>query len=753
MASLTALLDSLHTHLQTQTRILPTLHAQLGLPPSALQDELNALKDHLIQSVESQVEGRRKEVEDWMAKCDGVEAECLKYCKSLGGNIKATGTTLGELRKEQVLPRRFELVSEHQEKLRQLYHTKLEQLTTLTNRINSLMRTLGATFYTTDVLSINDEPPVDVTPERFLKLEKELVRGKAEVSKRLSQLCETFAQIDWLYTELGLIPPSPEDHSVASSSNSDPFLSASTSTPTPASRSRAGSLLFAAPDDDGEYLAILSRFISVSAGCDSTPSPSVGLDGVEPTLSLLSWANNLLSSLSENKRRRESHIQAMYDQLEVLWRRLGVAEEDMDAFVEVNRGSTDECVRAYEEELERMLDVKRERMGEFVANAREEIWKLWEDIMVGEEERRDFSPFADDEFSEELLSIHEAEIQRLKEERRQKAPLLASIKKYFEICEEEKELAAAASDQSRLLGRGTGGSRDPGRLLREEKMRRRVKKEKPRLEQDLLASIPSWELENGRPFLVHGESVLQILMETVSAADQENAAKKNKMSHSRSGSGSNSNHGASIARAKTPSGTSSNRGIVTPAVRSASSMSNGRPESSNKRPKLNENGRTPAVGASGSRMPMPLQDHRGQSRTASKSGRSVSPTKIPGKSSLPRQAPPALAMPVPRVGTQHHSLGHGRVPSGHPDTASRSTSGYSAGRSTSITYANSQAQRYGSGMPSEAMGQKVQKLRRESFKPRPSADVLDIPGGQVLKNWVRGTLASSGCVKEEDEGY
>ena len=79
-------------------------------------------------------------------------------------------------------------------------------------------------------------------------------------------------------------------------------------------------------------------------------------------------------------------------------------------------------------------------------------------------------------------------IQRLKDERRQKAPLLASIKKYFEICEEEKELAAAASDQSRLLGRGTGGSRDPGRLLREEKMRRRVKKEKPRVRMRLCPS-------------------------------------------------------------------------------------------------------------------------------------------------------------------------------------------------------------------------------------------------------------------------
>lgn len=76
------------------------------------------------------------------------------------------------------------------------------------------------------------------------------------------------------------------------------------------------------------------------------------------------------------------------------------------------------------------------------------------------------------------MTIHEEEIRRLKDERRMKAPLLAAIKKYFDICEEEKDLAAAATDQSRLMSRGP---RDPGRLLREEKMRKRVSKEKPRV--------------------------------------------------------------------------------------------------------------------------------------------------------------------------------------------------------------------------------------------------------------------------------
>jgi protein regulator of cytokinesis 1 len=83
-----------------------------------------------------------------------------------------------------------------------------------------------------------------------------------------------------------------------------------------------------------------------------------------------------------------------------------------------------------------------------------------------------------DEFTEELLTRHEEEVQQLKEELKQKAGLLAGIKKYMEICGEEQELAASAQDQSRLLGRGP---RDPGRLLREEKMRKRVYKEKPRV--------------------------------------------------------------------------------------------------------------------------------------------------------------------------------------------------------------------------------------------------------------------------------
>lgn len=83
-----------------------------------------------------------------------------------------------------------------------MYHTKLEQLTTLTNRVAALARILGQDFYPADILEPTFspgeseeqlDPRRDVTPERFSKLEKELVRGKGEV---VSILCCTIKNMN-----------------------------------------------------------------------------------------------------------------------------------------------------------------------------------------------------------------------------------------------------------------------------------------------------------------------------------------------------------------------------------------------------------------------------------------------------------------------------------------------------------------------------------------------------------------------------
>ena len=184
-------------------------------------------------------------------------------------------------------------------------------------------------------------------------------------------------------------------------------MSVAMSTPTPVNRSKQAAplLLVSVPDEPREvhgvdYQRIFARFVArieeaSEEDLQDSNTAHVGLEGVDPTPGLIAWAESTRAELEDIKRRREAHIQAMYDQLEALWRRLGVADADMDAFVDAQRGSTEATVKAYEEELERMLELKRERMGTFVENARAEIVKLWDELMVSEEERADFAPFAD----------------------------------------------------------------------------------------------------------------------------------------------------------------------------------------------------------------------------------------------------------------------------------------------------------------------------------------------------------------------
>ena len=62
-----------------------------------------------------------------------------------------------------------------------------------------------------------------------------------------------------------------------------------------------------------------------------------------------------------------------------------------------------------------------------------------------------------------------------------------------------------------------GEKRDPTRLLREEKMRKRIAKELPKVEQELRKTLEAFEDEYGRPFLVCGERYLDEMERAVPA--------------------------------------------------------------------------------------------------------------------------------------------------------------------------------------------------------------------------------------------
>lgn len=178
-----------------------------------------------------------------------------------------------------------------------------------------------------------------------------------------------------------------------------------------------------------------------------------------------------------------------------------------------------------ENELGRLLELKQQNLHVWVEDARDILQELWGKLYFSEEEISYFTPAHSDVMSDALLSAHEMEIVRLQNLLEERAPIISLIDKHRSFIGDREALAASANDASRLISRGAGGNRDPTRLLREEKMRKRIAKDLPKVEVELKRELEKWEDEYGEPFLVNGEDYLQTLM-SISAVCQSRSGGK-----------------------------------------------------------------------------------------------------------------------------------------------------------------------------------------------------------------------------------
>lgn len=141
----------------------------------------------------------------------------------------------------------------------------------------------------------------------------------------------------------------------------------------------------------------------------------------------------------------------------------------------------------------------------FIQDSRETLQDLWRQLYFSEEETYEFTPAWADIYTDASLEAHETEIARLESLLEERKPILTLIDAFTNLLTEEQQLQASTQDASRLLTRG-GGKRDPTRLLREEKMRKRIAKRKPIVLGELKEGLDSWETHYGKPFLINGES-------------------------------------------------------------------------------------------------------------------------------------------------------------------------------------------------------------------------------------------------------
>ncbi|CAK7266610.1 Microtubule bundling protein [Sporothrix epigloea] len=218
--------------------------------------------------------------------------------------------------------------------------------------------------------------------------------------------------------------------------------------------------------------------------------------------------------LADEKKAREKRLRDLKLAVEVLWGKLNIEEHEKKAFLNGNRGCGIRQINEFEDELARLNELKRQNLPTFVEDARCRLQELWDVLYLSEDEMLEFTPAFSDVYSDALLEAHEREIGRLEALKEQRAPTLAMIDRHHTLAKERDELAASSQDASRLMMRGQKGEkRDPGKLLREEKTRKRIAKELPKVTTELRKALEAWEDEYGRPFLVYGERYLDTLYE------------------------------------------------------------------------------------------------------------------------------------------------------------------------------------------------------------------------------------------------
>uniref|UniRef100_A0A3Q2PSM8 Protein regulator of cytokinesis 1b n=1 Tax=Fundulus heteroclitus TaxID=8078 RepID=A0A3Q2PSM8_FUNHE len=214
----------------------------------------------------------------------------------------------------------------------------------------------------------------------------------------------------------------------------------------------------------------------------------------------------LLCQLEERKAENEATCESHREKIQQLWDRLQVPHEERELFNEHMVASRKRNLEALQTEVLRLEKLQLQNIRNVTEAIRSEISVFWEKCFFSIDERQDFAPYFSEDFNEELLALHDAEIQRLKQHYEGHRELFEGVQKWEESWRLYLELEKKATDPTRFTNRG-------GNLLKEEKQRAELHKNLPKLEKKLKAQIDAWEGEQGREFLVNGQKFLQYVAE------------------------------------------------------------------------------------------------------------------------------------------------------------------------------------------------------------------------------------------------
>ncbi|XP_061077742.1 protein regulator of cytokinesis 1-like isoform X2 [Conger conger] len=212
----------------------------------------------------------------------------------------------------------------------------------------------------------------------------------------------------------------------------------------------------------------------------------------------------LLSTLEKRKAETAERCGVCRGRIRELWDRLELCQEERDALHQHMASSKKRNLEALQAELSRLEEMKLGRIRDLIKGIRLEMASYWDLCFLSAEEQQAFIPYCSDDFTEELLAVHRAELQQLKQRYEAHRELFDSVRGWEDSWKLFLELEKKATDPSRFNNRG-------GNLLKEEKQRTDLLKSLTKLEKKLKVQMEAWTEQEGQEFLVRGHNFLQFV--------------------------------------------------------------------------------------------------------------------------------------------------------------------------------------------------------------------------------------------------
>jgi protein regulator of cytokinesis 1 len=213
--------------------------------------------------------------------------------------------------------------------------------------------------------------------------------------------------------------------------------------------------------------------------------------------------------LVAEKRKRDALIKDLAHKISLLWERLKIPIPERDAFLRRQAGPSNVIIEACKAELARLEALKKTSMRELIQSVRVQIAAVWDELQVTEEARRQFTVYYSDEITDDVLSWHEEMLSKWEDKLEEAKPILKLYDERRSLRTQKIQLEQSSADPKRLLDTKKSATF----LLQEEKLRKRIEKDLPIIEDRLRSTILAWETKQGVPFTLNDQRLVDLLDE------------------------------------------------------------------------------------------------------------------------------------------------------------------------------------------------------------------------------------------------